>query len=228
MKRIIGTMLGLGLAVAANASIMEGDVIKIDFGSTATTADYWNTGVISSTTHLVRMSDGANTDVDMEISSVGGDPASYDTLWVENTEAGGSDIYEVWVDGILVAGGGADELTLTFTGLDDSLTYNLFAGGEAGDGVGSTWTVSTSADGDNVETTEYQNTVPFVSFTGITSVGGTFSLNLADLNDGGYPTPGRNTGLAELTMTAIPEPATLGLIGVFGGGIFFIRRRFLI
>ncbi|MDF7801632.1 PEP-CTERM sorting domain-containing protein [Pontiellaceae bacterium B1224] len=30
------------------------------------------------------------------------------------------------------------------------------------------------------------------------------------------------------TITAIPEPATLGLIGAFGGAILFIRRRFTI
>jgi hypothetical protein len=32
----------------------------------------------------------------------------------------------------------------------------------------------------------------------------------------------------DITMTAIPEPATLGLVAAFGGGILFIRRRFMI
>lgn len=31
-----------------------------------------------------------------------------------------------------------------------------------------------------------------------------------------------------VTLTQIPEPATLGLIAAFGGGIVFIRRRFMI
>lgn len=31
-----------------------------------------------------------------------------------------------------------------------------------------------------------------------------------------------------LTVTAIPEPATLGMVALFGGGILFIRRRFMI
>jgi hypothetical protein len=30
------------------------------------------------------------------------------------------------------------------------------------------------------------------------------------------------------TLQAIPEPGTLGLIGVFGGGMLFVRRRFMI
>jgi hypothetical protein len=32
----------------------------------------------------------------------------------------------------------------------------------------------------------------------------------------------------DITLTAIPEPATLGMVAVFGGGILFIRRRFMI
>ena len=31
-----------------------------------------------------------------------------------------------------------------------------------------------------------------------------------------------------LQLVAIPEPATLGLVAVFGGGVLFIRRRFMI
>jgi hypothetical protein len=31
-----------------------------------------------------------------------------------------------------------------------------------------------------------------------------------------------------VSLTQIPEPATLGLIAAFGGGIMFIRRRFMI
>jgi hypothetical protein len=39
---------------------------------------------------------------------------------------------------------------------------------------------------------------------------------------------GTNGGLRDFSIQAIPEPATLGLIAVFGGGILFIRRRFMI
>ncbi len=35
------------------------------------------------------------------------------------------------------------------------------------------------------------------------------------------------TGIAEVRFVAIPEPATLGLIGVFGVGTIFIRRRLM-
>jgi len=32
---------------------------------------------------------------------------------------------------------------------------------------------------------------------------------------------------AQLTLDVIPEPATLGLIAAFGGGLLFVRRRFM-
>lgn len=34
--------------------------------------------------------------------------------------------------------------------------------------------------------------------------------------------------LDNISVTVIPEPATLGLVAVFGGGVLFIRRRFMI
>ncbi len=32
----------------------------------------------------------------------------------------------------------------------------------------------------------------------------------------------------EVSVTAIPEPATMGLVGIFGAGVLFVRRRFMI
>lgn len=39
---------------------------------------------------------------------------------------------------------------------------------------------------------------------------------------------GAGASLAGLSFEVIPEPATLGLVGVFGGAVLFIRRRFMI
>jgi len=33
---------------------------------------------------------------------------------------------------------------------------------------------------------------------------------------------------SDFQMEAIPEPATLGMISLFAGGILFIRRRFML
>ena len=32
----------------------------------------------------------------------------------------------------------------------------------------------------------------------------------------------------DVTVSAIPEPATLGMVAAFGGGILFIRRKLMI
>ncbi|MDF7801246.1 PEP-CTERM sorting domain-containing protein [Pontiellaceae bacterium B1224] len=37
-----------------------------------------------------------------------------------------------------------------------------------------------------------------------------------------------NIGISAITIAAVPEPATLGLITAIGGGLLFIRRRFMI
>lgn len=37
-----------------------------------------------------------------------------------------------------------------------------------------------------------------------------------------------NVAIAAVTLASIPEPATLGLIASFGGGILVVRRRFMI
>lgn len=36
----------------------------------------------------------------------------------------------------------------------------------------------------------------------------------------------RNVSLNAMTLQAVPEPATLGLVAIFGGGLFVLRRRF--
>ena len=39
---------------------------------------------------------------------------------------------------------------------------------------------------------------------------------------------GAHTAISEVRFTAVPEPATLGMVALFGGGILFIRRRLAI
>ena len=65
------------------------------------------------------------------------------------------------------------------------------------------------------------NTTVFTEFHNNASYAGTagFSFNSNAGGQTGY--------LDNLSIVAIPEPATLGLIGVFGGGMLFIRRKFM-
>ena len=56
----------------------------------------------------------------------------------------------------------------------------------------------------------------YAVFSGLTGTSQTFTI--ANASDG--------MGFAGVQV--IPEPATIGLVGVFGAGVLFIRRRFLI
>lgn len=60
----------------------------------------------------------------------------------------------------------------------------------------------------------------YVKFSGLT--GSSFTLDMGALSDDSAP---RNK-VAGIQIVAIPEPSTLGLIGAFGGGLLFFRRRF--
>ena len=46
--------------------------------------------------------------------------------------------------------------------------------------------------------------------------------------DGGTGIQATYDGSAQTTIVAIPEPATMGLVAVFGGAILFIRKKFMI
>lgn len=227
MNKILGSLCVLGLAAAANASIIAGDVIAIDFGSTSTTESGWNTGVTSSISNLIAQATGVDTGVDLTIAEVaGGTPASNDSVFVDGSTLGGSGIDDIYGDGLISSGTGNDSFSLTFTGLDDSLTYNLFAGGlTVASDFGATWTISTTSADGAVQTNSYQDTEGYISFEGITSVDGTFTLVLNDISDGRSPVDGRNIGLSELKLTVIPEPATIGMLGLGAVVMMAIRRH---
>lgn len=80
----------------------------------------------------------------------------------------------------------------------------------------------------------------FVESTVALDSTGLFSIDLATINDPlrhvqwGLQMTGENVWATDLapfgsvTVDAIPEPATFGLLGIFGGGMLFLRRRFRI
>ena len=45
---------------------------------------------------------------------------------------------------------------------------------------------------------------------------------------GGTMTLATGSGFGDISIQAVPEPATLGLVGIFGGGIFLARRFLLL
>ena len=61
--------------------------------------------------------------------------------------------------------------------------------------------------------------------TGTTIGAGTYTLSVTENNMSGG---GAYAVYDGITLEAIPEPATLGMVALFGGGILIIRRKFMI
>ena len=65
---------------------------------------------------------------------------------------------------------------------------------------------------------------------------GAFSIDQAIINDParhvqwGFQVKGPNVWATDVapygSVNVIPEPATMGLLAIFGGGLVFLRRRF--
>lgn len=142
-----------------------------------------------------------------------------------------------------VAGGGVGELNLnnfgsiSFTidadaGYKVDLTSIDLSAWRNGGGAAPNFTFQVSIDGGALQ--EYGTTISAGTPGAFTDY--TFTETLSSV-DGGTaeifyaPTPATtgNIHVNGLTVnggiTAIPEPATLGLVALFGGGIVFIRRR---
>ena len=129
------------------------------------------------------------------------------------------------------AGNGYGNATLNLTGgswTTPSLTYNNNSANhvQLDGGTMTTWGVSglheagqtmDITDGTLLFHTTDVNWFPWIRDLGLTGYGSEDNANLIGSHD-------ENTW----TVTAIPEPATLGMLVLVGGGILFIRKRFMI
>lgn len=215
---------GLGLGGASvQAAIVTGDVIRVDFGTTDPGGNY---NLIDSATlsigDLKRFSDGENVGVGLAVTASNpfdnaGNVAS--TAGLPNIETADADVFE---DGFLSANGnngaGTDTITLTFTGLDDGLHYDLSGGlarNPANANFQTTWAIAGEVD----QISDASAANGYVHFTDLTSSGGTLVVTLTD--------DVRQCGLAQLALVAtevIPptsQPIALGdtIYIDFGGNV---------
>lgn len=101
-------------------------------------------------------------------------------------------------------------------------TFNVSIDGSAtllSEGVAYTFD-NLTANPDASSLDDYIYTVDFV-----TTGADTLTLDATSSHD--TATADRVIAIEAYTLEAIPEPATLGLIGVFGAGVLFVRRRFI-
>lgn len=124
--------------------------------------------------------------------------------------------------------GDAIEQSIT-TAIGDTITVSYDVGvGNFGDLSGAMRLDATSAGGalgDMVSQVSTHGTVSgFTTYTAqFVATTATTTLRFTDVSVGS--TSGADTLLDN--VSAIPEPATLGMVAVFGGGILFIRRKLM-
>ena len=201
----------LSTCSTAQAAIVLSDVISIDFGGTATGAPNWNIftdtpGTSTSVPDLVRLSDGAGTGVVLTVTDSTGNGTN-------NSQGSGSADPTIYVDHIFANSGGDDTLTFTFSGLNDSLQYDLF-GGSFRDTANAnlfenTWVVGADSRVNTLVGGAVDN---YETFTGLSSSGGEITFTITDNADF------QIASLSELTITAaasaVPEPSSLSILGL--------------
>ncbi|MDF7799605.1 sulfatase-like hydrolase/transferase [Pontiellaceae bacterium B1224] len=184
-------------------SMELGDVICVDFGTTLPGIGNYNvinSGSLS-ITNLILFSDGTPVGVDLEVTATNpfdGAGCIASTAGLDNINDTDADVY---ADTFLSAdgsnGAGNDIITLTFTGLDDSLYYNLsgtLARSSGGENFSTTWAVA-GADPLIADGTAANGAVDFKS---LVSVGGILTVTLTDNV--------RQSGLAQLALVATDVP----------------------
>lgn len=99
---------------------------------------------------------------------------------------------------------------------DATLTVSLFYGGDTANVIGTYSTGVMVNSNDPVDYALHQTTIPST----VASEGQTLGVLVAS--------SGYFSNFDEVSINVVPEPATFGLIGAFGAGMLFIRRRFMI
>lgn len=234
LKRYQRMLLAAGAAStmaagAANAAVLSaGDTIGIDFGPTATDTVGNDFNEITTTSGAGAIAAGSvinlNTAV-MDGVSVAtgshmfnnndGSNADYATLVGAPLSPFFEESVVTDITGMFGGPVGGNTFTVTISGLDTSLTYDILAV-SAADSYSNTerLTVNGGASSDITRGTAAAPT--FHQFNGVSSVAGVITLDFTQ------PT-GNNPVVSGITLTAVPEPASMALMGL--GGLLMLRRR---
>lgn len=222
---LIASLSFAGTAAAVPLTVGMQIGITPDNGSNTTPTDDvgndWNDLNTNATHNTIHNLDGATLDgVSVQLSG-GGINNAGENSWLGLVTSGGSAPPE-FVDSVTT-----DLLfnnsTVTITGLDSSLTYNLYStshGGGAGfDGRNEAHTVTGDAVyGPSVLNRGASRLGAFHSFLGVKPNGsGTIVLQMT-ATDGS-----NNPAFNGLLINVVPEPSSLALLGL--GGLMAMRRR---
>lgn len=216
IKLLTASLTTLWVGSAQAASIGAGTVIGVDFAGTPDASNF-NVLTNDGTVQDIKDTTGATlTGVDVSTSG----RLVYNSNAADSTQKSGqpSQFTDAHLTDWVVFNGGVN-YTITFIGLNDSLTYNLVIGGanDSNFNVDTTWTVDGQSDttvaGPKSGT---DGSGAYVSFTGL-ETDGSGNLVIVGTKDVNYGVA------AALELTAAPEPGSLALLGL--GGLLIARRR---
>lgn len=211
------------LASSVNAATMiVGTEIGIDFGTGGGSATNWNP-LTNPGNDLLTVTDTSGITVDGVSFTSAITPSGGSTTFATEVSSAYTGIpnaaqLDSWVDT------NTGQFVFTFSGLDDSMTYNLTIGGYSTGGTAaqqenrnSGWTV----DGQSAGTDAESIAGSYVSFTGLETDG---SSNLVISS---YDFNGNAVNIVSaLQLTAIPESSSYALIGgMLALTAVMIRRR---
>lgn len=246
MRRAI-MMLAIGGVFMAGLGAADAETFYIDFGrfGAETSATGWNNvaatiggtengttllngaGVAGNPSGLLLDSTGATSGVTLTVTFSGP---------IDIGAAGGGADYggpypaavAAWPSAAIADGffsqpsNGGNTMTLTFSGLDNSTTYDLLFYGSRGNN-GSNSSFAVTGAGGTVNTgiaNVFNNSSLTASAAGISPNSGEISVVY------GFPSTG-SSALNAMSLSAVPEPSTIGLLGLAGGSFlaFQIHRR---
>lgn len=218
-RQLAAAAATVALATSANAAtIMPGTEIGVDFGPTAPTNDFNQVNPDPASNGSL----AAGTLIDTSNVTVDGVGFSWSSTsaWFNNNDAvdSGPTVFNTsnrtdWLG--ISSGDNPGIMTLTLSGLDDSLTYDLVIGAAfTGDIADTSWEV----DGQTL-LAEATSSNAYRSFTGLSTDGtgnlvmtGTGATNRLDI-----------ATVSALHLTAVPEPSAALLGGL--GLLALLRRR---
>ena len=212
-NKFILTSVLIGSISAANAAIFANDIIGLDFGITAATNNYNTLSAVNTgSTSLTELS-GGSVITGVSVTTSGFSFSNNDSDHLVGTgplSSNESNLTDWW--------GGSG--TITFSGLDDSLVYDLTLGHAFNVNATNTDTTFT-VDGTTITT--YHDNVAGSSYGTLT---GLSTDGAGNLTISASPAAGSAVAaISALTLTAntVPEPTSAALLGL--GGLALITRR---
>ena len=251
MKKILLTTLGAGLLpLSSHAALTAGQTVGIDFGSIAPATgtgfnqfDAFNNSIANGATldwsalginaGVLQDNTGANiTGLDFSVENQSGQNTSRADVTNGTTGPAPFNDASVFQDSIISNNQGSAPLVdggyllFTFTGLDDSLTYDLTGGFDGNnDNFDSTWSFDSGSAG--IDTNQNDSIASFLSTPGATTAYQSVTGLQTDGSGNLVIQVTRDTlhvNAGALTLTAVPEPSSAALLGL-GGLALILRRR---